>query len=122
MRDLHASGFTQIHPAHLSVFQHPGPHERTPGELARAARMSKQAMNNLLTQLERDGYLVRTSHPTSGRERLVLLTDRGREAIDVIRVSVSALEASWRSALGARDYDQLRGFLERLNDELPDVE
>ncbi len=62
-RQIHASvvanGFTDIHPAHLNVFQYPGPRGVRPSELARAADMTKQAMNHLLGQLTDRGYLER---------------------------------------------------------------
>ncbi|HWU23798.1 MAG TPA: MarR family transcriptional regulator, partial [Nocardioides sp.] len=59
VEELRAAGFADLQPAHLAVFQHPGPDGRSPGDLARGARASKQAMNNLLAQLERAGYLAR---------------------------------------------------------------
>jgi DNA-binding MarR family transcriptional regulator len=115
VQDLHGAGFTDLQPAHLAVFQHPGPHGRSPGEIARAALMTKQAMNNLLTQLERAAYLQRVANPNSRRERVVLLTDHGRAAVGVIRRSMDHLEARWRSTLGEHDYASLRATLEKLN-------
>lgn len=113
---LHAAGFTDLLPAHLAVFQHPGPHGRSPGEIARSANASKQAMNNLLAQLERAGYLTRVVNPANRRERTVMLTTHGHEAIEAIRTAVQRIEQGWRTELGAGRYEQLRSLLERLND------
>lgn len=115
VEQLRAAGYDDLQPAHLAVFQHPGPEGRSPGDLARSAHATKQAMNNLLAQLERTGYLVREVNPANRRERVVALTPRGREAVAVIRRAVAGLEDGWRDELGARDYDRLRGLLERLN-------
>lgn len=117
---LHAAGFTDLQPAHLAVFQHPGPDGRSPGEIARGVQTSKQALNNLLAQLERAGYLRRTASPHSGRERLVVLTAKGRRATAAIRAAVSELEQGWRADLGGADYDTLRALLVRLNGLLTD--
>jgi DNA-binding MarR family transcriptional regulator len=112
---LHEAGFTDIQPAHLAALQHPGPDGRTPGDIARSALASKQAMNNLLTQLEKAGYLARVVSPTNRRERTVSLTDRGREVIATIREAVMAVEAEWKQTLGAAEYLRLRKALVSLN-------
>lgn len=115
VQSLHAAGFTDLLPAHLAVFQHPGPHGRSPGEIARAANASKQAVNNLLSGLERAGYVVRRVNPDNRRERTVELTDRGRQAIRAMRAAVAQIEQRWEQELGRPDYEHLRSTLERLN-------
>lgn len=115
VEDLKTAGFADVQGAHLAVFQYPGPEGRSPGELARAANASKQAMNNLLTQLELAGYLDREVNPDNRRERTIHLTDRGREVIGVIRTSVDRVESGWRAEFGDGDYRRLRSLLERLN-------
>lgn len=113
---LHAAGFTDLLPAHLAVFQHPGPDGRSPSQLAGSANMSKQAMNNLLAQLERAEYLTRTVNPDNRRERIVVLTTRGRDAIKAIRAAVRRIEQRWKANLGTERYEQLRSLLQQLND------
>src|SRR5580765_5873854 len=60
---LHEHGFDDLEPAHLAVLQYPGPNGRRPSELAAQLRISKQALNYLLGQLERLGYLEREPDP-----------------------------------------------------------
>lgn len=115
VEDLRAAGFADVQAAHLAVFQHPGPEGRSPSELARAADASKQAMNNLLAQLERAGYLDREVNPANRRERTIRLTARGHEVIGVIRDSLERIESGWRTDFGDADYRRLRALLERLN-------
>ena len=119
VEQLHEAGFADLLPAHLAVFQHPGPDGRSPRDIARAAHMTKQAMNNLLAQLERAGYLHRAVNPANRRERTVELSDRGQTVVRAIRTAVDELEARWRTTLGANDYALLRSLLQRLNQELP---
>jgi DNA-binding MarR family transcriptional regulator len=118
VEQLHAAGYTDLQAAHLAVFQHPGPQGRSPSEIARGASSTKQATNNVLTQLERAGYLVRVPNAENRRERAIELTPRGEAAIRTIRACITDLEDQWRAALGARRYDQMRSALQRLNDEL----
>ncbi len=81
MAALHDAGFDDVLPAHLGVFQHPGPDGQRPGVLALRTNASKQAMNHLLHQLEAGGYILRESHPDDRRTRVVRLTDRGWSAL-----------------------------------------
>jgi DNA-binding MarR family transcriptional regulator len=115
---LHEAGFTDIQPAHLSAFQYPGPGGRSPGDIARSALASKQAMNNLLTQMEKAGYLTRVVSPVNRRERTIALTDRGHHVIATIRETVMAVEAEWKQTLGPGEYLRLRRSLQLLNDAL----
>ena len=102
MASLHQAGFDDVLPAHLGVFQHPGPDGQRPGVLALRTSASKQAMNHLLHQLESGGYLVREAHPDDRRTRVVRLTERGWAAVGVIRQTMVRLEHEWARALGAR--------------------
>jgi DNA-binding PadR family transcriptional regulator len=53
---------------------------------------SKQAINNLLAQLEHAGYLTRLVNPDNRRERTIELTTRGHAAIETIRAAVQQME------------------------------
>src|ERR671936_2047371 len=86
---LHERGFDDLDAAHLSVFQYPGPQGTRPSELAARLRISKQALNYLLGQLEHLGYLERRPDPDDLRSKRIVLTARGESAIDVIRNAVS---------------------------------
>lgn len=115
---LREAGFDDILPAHLGVFQHPGPDGVRPGVLAARNQASKQAMNHLLHQLEEAGYLVRRPHATDRRTRVVKLTDRGWRALEVIRQVAVELEQSWADALGEELYRSVRQGLARLEHTL----
>ena len=114
MEALRAAGFDDLLPAHLGVFQHPGPDGQRPGLLAARTQASKQAMNHLLHQLEQAGYLVREQHDEDRRIRVVRLTGRGWEALEVIRRTALDLEKAWSEELGEELYDGLRRGLARL--------
>ena len=118
MDSLREAGFTDVLPAHLGVFQHPGPDGQRPGVLAMRTQASKQAMNHLLHQLEAGGYIVRESHPDDRRTRVVRLTARGRAAEAVIHQTTARLEADWRRALGDETYAGLAVALAQLQEVL----
>ncbi len=123
MSELREAGYDDILPAHLGVFQHPGPDGQRPGVLALRNEASKQAMNHLLFQLENGGYIVREHHPRDRRTRVVRLTERGWAAAAVIDRAVESVDATWLEALGVKAHADLRRALLRLEtllDPAPD--
>ena len=112
---LHEHGFTDLEPAHLNVLQYPGPQGLRPSELAARLRISKQALNYLLGQLEGLGYLERQADPDDLRSKRIALTQRGASIVPVIRDAVAEVEAAWTEQLGARRFAELRDLLLELN-------
>jgi DNA-binding MarR family transcriptional regulator len=112
---LHESGFTDFDPSHLIVFQWPGPDDTRPSELAARLQISKQALNYLLGQLERLGYLERRPDPHDLRGKRIAVTERGRAAIGVIRAAVDEIETAWAAQLGSERFAQLKALLLTLN-------
>jgi DNA-binding MarR family transcriptional regulator len=112
---LHESGFADFDAAYLIVFQYPGPQGARPSDLAARLRISKQALNYLLGELERLGYLERRADPDDRRSRRIGLTSRGVGAVGVIREAVSEIETEWAEKLGAERFDELRNLLVELN-------
>src|SRR6266705_2168600 len=99
---LHERGFADFDAAHLNVFQYPGPQGARPSELAARLRISKQALNYLLGELERLDYLERRADPDDRRSKRVTLTTRGIAAISVIRAAVGEMETAWGRQLGRK--------------------
>src|SRR5437763_2840064 len=112
---LHERGFDDFDAAHLNVFQYPGPQGARPSELAARLRISKQALNYLLGELERLGYLERRADPDDLRSRRVALTRRGKAAAYTIRDAVREIERDWEKQLGRERFAQLRALLQELN-------
>lgn len=111
---LHHRGYSDLIAAHLDVFQYPGPENRRPSELAAHTRMSKQALNYLLGQLEQLGYLTRETDKSDQRSKRIHLTPRGQAATKAIREIVGEVEAEWQQQLGPRKFAQLRDLLAQL--------
>lgn len=117
---LHERGFADFDPAYLNVFQYPGPQDARPSDLAARLRISKQALNHLLGQLEKLGYLERRPDADDLRSKRVSLTTRGHSAIGVIRDAVAEIEESWAQQLGEERLAELRQLLRDVG-ELPEA-
>jgi len=113
---LHANGFADFDASYLIVVQYPGPQGERPSELAARLRMSKQALNHLLGQLERRGYLERQPDPDDKRSKRIALTPRGTRAANTIREAVAEMEDAWTHQLGPKRFNQLRGLLRDLGE------
>jgi DNA-binding MarR family transcriptional regulator len=112
---LRATGFDDFDAAYLTVFQYPGPQGTRPSELATRLRISKQALNYLLGELERLGYLERRPDPDDLRSKRIVLTSRGIAAVDTIREAVAEIETVWARQLGRQRFATLRELLLELN-------
>ncbi len=112
---LHEHGFDDLDAAHLNVFQYPGPQGAKPSELAARLRVSKQALNYLLGELERLDYLERRPDPDDLRSKRVALTKRGTSVAIVMRDAVAEMEREWARQLGQKRFGQLRELLHELN-------
>jgi DNA-binding MarR family transcriptional regulator len=113
---LHQHGFGDLDAPHVNVLLYPGPQGLRPSDLAARLGMSKQAVNYLLGELERRGYIERRADPEDLRSRRIVLTDRGERAGRVMREAVTEVEREWETALGRRRFAELRGLLRELAD------
>jgi len=84
---------------------------RHASDLAETLGVSRQAVAQVVTRLELDGYLTRIADPGDARAKLVCLTPRGRAALRTMRASASTVEDEWRRRLGA---EQLASFRDTL--------
>jgi DNA-binding MarR family transcriptional regulator len=116
LQRLHDNGFADFDAAYLNVFQYPGPQGARPSDLAARLRISKQALNYLLGELERLGYLERRPDPDDLRSKRITLTPRGISAVGVIREAVADVESSWQKQLGSTRFSELRHLLQELNE------
>jgi DNA-binding MarR family transcriptional regulator len=63
----------------LATLHRNGP--STPSELAALEMVQPPSMTRVIAHLEQAGLVVRTAHPTDGRQALLALTPAGRELI-----------------------------------------
>ena len=101
-RRLAADGMGDLRFADGFVFQHLVEGPLTIGALAERLEVTQQAASKSVADLERRGYVARTTDPGDARARLVTLTARGRAAIESARRHRAALVAELAERLGPR--------------------
>ena len=106
-----ASDYSDVGRSHGAVFEMLDAGGSRVSDMARRARMTRQAMGELVEDLERLGYVLRRPDPRDGRAKLVLLTEKGEAALATGIAAVADLEARWRAHLGP---EQAQAFRESL--------
>ncbi|UBQ01910.1 MarR family winged helix-turn-helix transcriptional regulator [Curtobacterium sp. TXMA1] len=118
---LRPLGMTVTHYSCLELLaQRPG---MSNSELARGTFVTRQSMNTLLQQLERDGIVTRPSTPTSGKVLPTTLTEVGRRQREAASAAVRQVEFRMTRDLDdegrAAAFRLLRGMVAALRDERP---
>jgi DNA-binding MarR family transcriptional regulator len=98
------------------VFQRIAPEGSRLAELAEAAQLSKQTLGSIVDRLERAGYVERVPDPNDARARLVTMTARGRELVELSIPVVQRVEAAWEAHLGRARTRRLRETLTALRE------
>ncbi|HEX8045185.1 MarR family winged helix-turn-helix transcriptional regulator [Rhizobium sp.] len=111
---IHDAGFADFQDAHFAVFSYPLPDGIRPSELARQKKMSRQAINYLITQLEELGYVERRASEGSDR-RLIYLSARGQEIAETIFTCLRRLHAEWAEEIGHERFDVFLDVLKQLS-------
>ena len=114
LRAIHEAGFTDFQEAYFAVFSYPLPDGTKPAELARQKRMSRQAINYLLVQLEDLRYVERRA-PQGSERRLVYLSPRGHEVAQVIFGCLQQLHTDWAEHVGTERFEAFVEVLRELS-------
>ena len=115
---LVAAGFDDHRVVHHNVMAHVTYEGIRLTDLAEKAGITKQAMSELVIDLEELGYLTRTADPHDGRAKLIGFTDKGRAAVREAMRAFSEIE----SVLGERSLRSLRrSLLTILATSFPDA-
>jgi DNA-binding MarR family transcriptional regulator len=69
-------------------------------DLAASAGLTKQAVGEAVTELERLGYVKRVPDPQDGRAKIIKLTDRGMDAVIKGRRIFAGIEQEWAEQIG----------------------
>ena len=106
-------GMGDLSLGHLGLFQYPPVDGSRPSDVAKRLRISKQALNHVLGQLEQLGYLERCAAPAS-RQTTLRYTERGWRVLDITVMTMQRLETDWQDRIGKRRFAEFKTTLKEL--------
>jgi DNA-binding MarR family transcriptional regulator len=90
----------------------------TSAELARNSFVTPQAMADLVTALERGGFILRRRNPDNRRQLLISLTPEAHTLLDRFDGPVTGLEAQMTEGFDAAERERFRDYLNRARSSL----
>jgi DNA-binding MarR family transcriptional regulator len=105
------AGYGDVRGAHGCVFGNIEADGMRLTELAERAGMTKQAVGEAVSDLERLGYAERVADPSDGRAKIIRLTDEGGAAQRAGFAIIAELETEWVERFGAERVEQMRSLL-----------
>jgi DNA-binding MarR family transcriptional regulator len=116
--ELHAQlgdeGYPDIRPGHGCVFRFIDVEGSRLTTIASRAAMTKQAVGEVVADLERLGYVERLADPDDGRAKIIRLSPRGWEAQAAALRIFADIERRWASAVGDERVRELRETTEAI--------
>ena len=106
-----AAGMPALRPVHALLLVPLLGGGRHASSLAADLGITRQAVAQVVTTLERDGYVQRITDPGDARAKLVCLTPHGRAALRAMRANALATEEAWRRQLGDSRLAEFRATL-----------
>jgi len=109
--------YNDIRVTHGCVFGNIDPDGTRLTDLAARARMTKQSVGEVTSDLEQRGYVERVPDPSDGRAKIIRLTERGRAAQTLGVGLIDEIEQEWAERFGAERVAALRDALEAITGE-----
>jgi DNA-binding MarR family transcriptional regulator len=107
----HALGHRGLRPAHARLMVFLGWDGSRITDIAKAQDVSKNAVGQLVSELEELGYVERVPDPLDGRAKIVRYTEMGVELIGDAAVIGEGLNAEIAQIIGPRRLRELRSIL-----------
>lgn len=118
---LTEAGHSVIRPGHGCVFRFINEGGSRLTDLAETAGLTKQAVGEVVADLERLGYVERAPDPLDGRAKVIKLTELGADAHRVALAIFADLEREWAERYGAEQVAAMRELVEEIAADRRDV-
>lgn len=87
-------------------------------ELAKKARITKQAMSKVVKNLEAMGYIITRKHETDNRATVIFLSEKGKQLMIDMFGAVQEIQRFYTGIIGEKDAELVRDVLYKLASEL----
>jgi len=108
MAEFAANGYEDFKMGYMPLLANITPEGITNNELARKARVTKQAMSKLVKELVSLGYVATHEHGHDKRSVEIYLTSKGKKLVISARQKLAALEKEYEDLLGKKKFDDVK--------------
>ena len=110
---LAEAGLGDLNLSYQGLFSYPPLDGQRPSDIAKRLGITKQALNHLLGQLEKMGYVERRSD-AGGRLATIHYTERGWRVLEITVAAMQQLEADWRAQIGDKRFAEFKTTMKEL--------
>lgn len=105
-------GFETVTEPHLVLFGNLDCGATHAAQIAERMQVSRQAVSKTIRELQSLGFLTLVDDPARGNQKLVVMTERGKELAVVARRQLLVIEAEIAAVIGEDAMMALRGALD----------
>jgi len=121
VEQLKARGFSDFSPAFPQILSNLDTEGTRIGVLAARAGVTRQAAGQLVTEIERCGYVRREASAADGRATLVRFTVRGKRLLVSVLELIEQIESDFAQVIGPKRYLALQRDLFRIAEAIDNV-
>jgi DNA-binding MarR family transcriptional regulator len=111
---INAAGYADLRPGHGCVFGTITPEGDRLTVLADRANLTKQAVGEVVSELEKAGYVERVPDPSDGRAKIIRLTKRGEAAWELGWSILREVRGRWEERYGKERVATMVGLLDEI--------
>ena len=118
-RELAAGGFPHVRIPHIAFLAHMTTEGRRLTDFADRMQVTKSAVSQLASDLERQGLVERIPDPADGRAVLIRATPAADAGFLIARRRLAEIERAWSRQIGADRLAELARTLDELDEQQP---
>jgi DNA-binding MarR family transcriptional regulator len=115
-------GWENIRPEHLRLVSILGTDAVNNNELAKRARVSKQAMSKMVNDLESHGFIDVEPDPNDSRAKIISISNNGVEFLEYFQNTGKVMNKRFEDILGIAKTEKLRALLSELTEGILELE
>ncbi len=115
-QNMVARGHAIYGEARGGLIRHIGVDGISQAALATKAGVTKQAVQQHIDDLAKEGYVIRQPDPDDARKKIVMLTDKGAALFQVANDVKREIEAHYTRLIGAEDMKTLKTALAKITE------
>lgn len=116
LSQLSLHGFEGFKMGYMPLLMNIHPEGTINNDLAKKARVTKQAMSKVVKELESLGFVESRPHCSDKRCSVIMLTTKGKKLVLQAKLRIIELEKEYEGVLGKTKFAQLKEMMAQIQD------